>query len=204
MRAILNTIKQITATTLAFITLLMTNSAFAVLIDFDDLNPVYDEEYSCWCDNPLTDQYASQGVLIGGGAWVNGANGHNVMTVGSGGGGLTFIGALPTFVSMNVTSMQGDAIYLEAYGTSGVIERKKTLGWEGLEEGYIPAVANELISFSSDLGITGIFITGFYNLRVEADIDNINFTYASVPEPSSIALIGLGLFGILWRRSKKI
>lgn len=204
MGAILNIAKSIAATAAVFISLTMANSAFAVLIDFDDLNPVYDEVFPCWCDNPLENQYASQGVTFNGGAWVNGADSNNVMTIGSGGAGLAFVGALPTFVSMNVTSLQGDAIFLEAWGTSGLMETKRTLGWVGYEEGYIPAVPNELISFSSDLGISHIFITGFYNLRVEADIDNITFTYAAVPEPSSLALIGLGLFSLLLRRSKTL
>ena len=199
MRATSNMIKSIATLITVCLSLGFANSASAVLIDFNDLNPVYDDVFPCWCDNPLSDQYESQGVLINGGAWVNGSGPNNVMTIGSGGAGLAFVGALPTFVSMNVTSLQGDAIFLEAWGTSGFIESKRTLGWVGVEEGYIPAVPNELISFSSDQGISNIAIMGFYNLRVEADIDNITFTYASVPEPSSLALIGLGLFGILWR-----
>lgn len=202
MRAILKTTHVIAMIIAACISLGMANSAFAVLIDFDDLTPVYDPEFPCWCDNPLTDQYASQGVIFNGGAWVNSdIDSNNVMTTGSGGASISFIGNLPTFVSMNVTSLQGDAIGLEAWGPSGVIAFKQTLGWFGFEEGYIPAVPNELISFSSDVGISSISILGFYNLRVEADIDNINFTYAPIPEPSSLVLISLGLLGIFWRRS---
>lgn len=203
MRATVNRVNYFAAVAAICLSLGFANNALAVLIDFDDLNPVYNEDVICWCDNPLSDQYAAQGLLIGGGAWVNGADSHNVMTIGSGGAALTFVGALPTFVSMNVTSLQGDAIFLQAWGAAGLIETKRTRGWVGFEEGYIPAVANELISFSFDQGISSIGITGFYNLRVEADIDNIKFTYASIPEPSSIALTGFGLLAMFWRRFKK-
>lgn len=200
MREIISAVKYIA--TVVCISLAMVTHAFAVVIDFEDLNPVYDPEFPCWCDNPLTDQYASQGMLINGGAWVIDSDAGKVMRTGAGGAGLQFIGELPTFVSMNVTSLQGDSIALEAWDTFGVISHKQTLGWRGTEEDYIPAVPNELISFSAEQGISAITILGFFNLRVEADVDNIRFTYASVPEPSSVALIGLGLFGILLRNRR--
>lgn len=196
----INTFKYIAVIALTCITLTTATNAHAVLIDFDDLNPVYDSEFPCWCDNPLTDQYLSQGLLIDG-AWVNGENSENVM-VTSNWAALRFVGTLPTFVSMYVTSQRGDAIFLDATSPDGTGESKYTSGWRGPYEEDTPGAVNELISFSSDAGISQISIAGFYNMRTEAVIDNIFYSYSAVAEPSSIALIGLGLLGLLWRRSK--
>jgi len=193
-------LKHVAAITAIGISMGIANSALATLIDFDDLNPVYDPDFPCWCDNPLTDQYLSQGLLIDG-AWVNGENHDNVMLT-SNWASLDFVGVLPTFVSMYVTSQRGDAIYFDASNPSGYGESKHTAGWQGPFEEDIPPIPNELITFSSESGISHIIIQGFYNMRTEAAIDNLTFTYSSVPEPSPIALICLGLFGIAWRRYK--
>jgi len=195
-------IKSIVLITL-FVSLLgMATSSSAVVIDFDDLNPVYDEYDPCWCDNPLTDQYLSKGLLIGG-SWVNGGNSHNIMLT-SNFGWLSFVGELPTFVSFFVTSEHDDAILFNASIADGSNIQKNSAGWLGSDEEYIPAIPNELITFTSELGIKGISIEGFYNLRTGAAIDNLTYTYASVPEPSSIILLGLGLIILTKRRYKKI
>lgn len=194
----INLIKRITIINVLCISFGMANSAYAVLIDFDDLNPVYDPEFPCWCDNPLTDQYLSQGLLING-AWVNGENHQNVMLT-SNWASLNFVGVLPTFVSMYVTSERGDAIFFDARSDTGFIESKHSSGWMYPFEEATEAIPNELITFSSDLGISQITIQGFYGMRTEAVIDNITYTYSAVPEPSSIILIALGLIGIAWRR----
>ena len=36
-------------------------------------------------------------------------------------------------------------------------------------------------------------------------VDNVNFTFAAVPEPTSVAtsLVGLGLLGFMWRRKRQ-
>jgi hypothetical protein len=194
----LNPLKKFSVIATTFITLLLPTTTAATVIDFDDLNPVYDEEFPCWCDNPLTDQYLDQGLSIFG-AWVNGANGNNVMLTANA-ATLEFVGELPTFVSMNVTSHYGDAIFLEFIGTSGYLHSITTSGWQGYEEISTPVIPNEFISFNSEEGIRFINIQGFYNMRIGASIDNLTFTHASIPEPATIALIAIGLLGVLMRR----
>lgn len=174
------------------------NNAFATFIDFDDLNPVYDEVYPCWCDNPLTDQYLSKGLLING-AWVNGGNSQNVMLT-SNWASLNFVGELPTFFSVNINSVHDDAVLLSIYGENGLISEEHTAGWTGPDDEYIPVILNELFSFSAEQGISHIVIQGYYGLRTGAEIDNLNYTYSSVPEPSSLALVCIGLFGLGVRR----
>ena len=109
------------------------SNAHAVFIDFDDLVPVYDPTFPCFCDNPLTNQYESKGLLIEN-AYLNGEStdgGFTFENVLSSGPytTLSFIGELPTFVSMYVTSASGDAIFLSAYGPAGDIGTYQTPGF---------------------------------------------------------------------------
>jgi hypothetical protein len=175
-------------------------TASATVIDFDDLNPVYDELFPCWCDNPLTDQYRDKGLLIHN-AWVNGENAQNSMTTANS-ATLEFVGELPTFVSMNITSVYGDAIFLDFSGTEGYLHSITTAGWLGWEENSTPVIPNEFVSFSSDVGIRYITIQGFWNMRMGGSIDNLTFTNTSIPEPASLALITLGLLGIGFRKCR--
>jgi hypothetical protein len=184
-----------------FSALVMSNNTSATIINFDDLNPVYDEIYPCWCDNPLSDQYLSKGLRIWG-AWVNGENSHNNMLT-SNWTSLEFVGELPTFFSMNINSVHDDAVSISIYGPNGLISDEHTSGWSGPDEEYIPVIPNEFFSFSTTEGISSILIQGYYGLRTGAEIDNLNFTYSSVPEPSPIVLLSLGLFALLFGQRRK-
>jgi len=194
----LTTLKNIAFVTATFSSLALSTNSFATVIDFDELDPVFDEEFPCWCDNPLSNQYLDKGLLISE-AWVVGADHDNSMLT-SNFATLKFVGELPTFISMNVTSIYGDAVILDIYGPSGFLFSPNTSGWRGLEEYSTPEIPNEFVSFSSDTGISYITIQGFYNMRLGASIDNITFTRTPIPEPTSIALITLGLLGLMWRR----
>lgn len=196
----LKAIKKLFITAATIFSLAVANHAIATVIDFDDLNPVFDPENACWCDNPLYDQYVDKGLLIYG-AWVVGGSSQNQMLT-SNWATLEFVGELPTFVSMNVTSVNGDAILLDVYGASGLLYSTATSGWQGLEKYSTPAIPDELITFNSDIGISHIDIQGFYNMRIGASVDNLKFTYASVSEPTPFALLSIGLLGILLRRYK--
>ncbi|RZA00436.1 MAG: PEP-CTERM sorting domain-containing protein, partial [Moraxellaceae bacterium] len=178
----------------------------AVVIDFNDLVPVYDPDFPCFCDNPLTDQYASKGLMIdnaylNGESYDGGLTYENIMLTGPY-TQLNFIGNLPTFVSMLVTSVNQDVIYLTAYSNNGFIESKQTPGYGGPDDDT-PASANFLISFSSATGIKSINIDSFYFLRTGAAIDDLIFTYTPVREPSSLVLLALGLVALGWMRRRK-
>jgi len=196
----LSGLKKIALITAIFGSFASTNNALATIIDFDDLNPVFDLENACWCDNPLYDQYIDKDLLIFG-AWVVGENSQNQMLT-SNWATLEFVGELPTFISMNITSVNGDAVLLDVYGASGLLYSKVTSGWQGLEEYSTPAIPDELITFNSDIGISHIDIQGFYNMRIGASVDNLNFTSTKVTEPTPFALLSLGLLGLLLLRYK--
>lgn len=191
-------LKAFISVTTFLILVMISPLTYAVFIDFDDLNPVYDEEWPCWCDNPLSDEYLDKGLLIYG-AWVNGADSENVMLT-SNWASLEFVGNLPTYVSMNVTSHYGDAIFLDVYGPSGFLFSRTTSGWQGWEEISSPVIPNEFVSFIAEEGIRYITIAGFYGMRIGASIDNLTFTHSTVPESSSVLLVIIGLCTILlWR-----
>lgn len=185
-----------------FSTLLVVTShnAKATFIDFNDLNPVYNEEFPCWCDNPLSDEYLDKGVLIDG-AWVNGGNGQNVMLT-SNWASIQFVDTLPNFISMNVTSHYGDSISLAFYGVDGLLFSHYTSGWRGWEENSTPVIPNEFVSFNTPQGIEYITIQGFYNMRIGAAIDNLTFESRMVTEPSLLFLLLTGLIGLHWKRKK--
>jgi len=181
-------------------------NAHAVVIDFNDLVPVYDPTFPCFCDNPLTDQYASKGLMIdnaylNGESYDGGLTYENILLSGPY-TQLNFIGTLPTFISMLVTTTHDDAIFLTAYGSSGFISSVQTPGYAG-SEGDPLAVPNFLVSFSSASGIKSINIDSYYFLRTGAAIDDLTYTYSSVPEPSSLLLIALGFITIGWKRFGK-
>lgn len=173
-------------------------NAQATFIDFNDLNPVYDEQFPCWCDNPLSDEYLDKGMQIYG-AWVNGENGQNVMLT-SNWASIKFVDSLPNFISMNVTSHYGDSIFLQFFGVNGFLFSHSTSGWQGWEENSTPVIPNEFVSFNASEGIEYVTIHGFYNMRIGAAIDNLTFENRMVPEPSMLLLLLSGLIGLHWKR----
>jgi hypothetical protein len=103
---------------------------------------------------------------------------------------------------MYITSVHDDAIGINVTGPSGSIFSGYTSGYAGPYQST-PQIANEFIAFNSEFGISHIDLQGFYNLRTGAAIDNITYTYAAIPEPSSLLLLGLGLLSVGRRRLKK-
>lgn len=173
----------------------------AVTINFDDIERVTDPENPFWADQPITDQYLSKGLLVDGGylntyyegepdKWVSGPN----YLQGGPYFGLRFVGNLPLFVSLVVTSSHEDVVFLNASCGDGSMLSSETPGWAGPDKNS-PFQAKNLITFSSAHGISHIDISAFYFLRNSAMVDDLVFHY-SVDEPGSLALLLLGLFAI--------
>lgn len=185
----------------------------AITIDFDDLTYVpLDPEWPQFGDNPLTDEYASQGLLISGGfllpygEWSPDPLSQPNFLLGGNFLQLTFIGALPTFVSMYVSSGFDYANILHFYGPDGLLSRMVTSGSMSMEPN-VPYIPNQYVSFSSPTGISHITLEGFFNMRTGTHVDDLTFEYAAVPEPASLALLFLGLLGLSAgqrRRTKRL
>ncbi len=193
----------------ALLTVFMCSYAHAVVINFDDIERVHtDPDDPFWADQELTDQYLSRGLLIDGG-YLNSYDPDSDLIVSGknylqGGPyfGLTFVGKLPTFVSLIVTSSHEDVVYLNALCGDGVTLSQQTPGWAG-PDNNTPFEAKKLITFTSDFGISHIDISAFYFLRTSAMIDDFTYRY-SVPEPAAILLFIMGLLGIYGKRINTI
>lgn len=187
-------------------------NAQAAFIDFDDLTyvPEY-EEWPHFSDTPVTNQYESLGLLVSDGYlmpygsdpdsdpnFVSGPNyllGGTTMT-------FSFIGQLPTYVGMHVSSYRNEAIFMQAFGESGdLVASARTSGFGGPFDD-IPYVPREYITLTSPEGISRIDFWGFFNRNTSAGVDDLTFTFAEVPEPPMNILIGLGLLLVIYRRWK--
>ena len=186
--------------------LLVSLPTYAVVINFDDLTLVpSDPEFPCFCDYPLTNEYESQGLIIDGGFLAEYWEGHENVVSGSNyllGSiylQLNFVGTLPTFVSLIVSAAHEEAIFFDVFGAAGLIDEQQTSGYAG-PYNDTPYTPNQLMTFTSAEGISSIVIEGFYNLRTSAMIDDLTYEYTSVPAPSPLILLGLGLLGLAWRK----
>lgn len=188
---------------------LASGTARAVLIDFDDipyLIPGSDADPTHFAYHPLTDEYLAQGLLIDGGFLTEYASsdtdavsrpnfllGGNFLT-------FSFVDTLPTYVSMYVSEVNEFAVGVSVYGTSGLLYEMLTAGWpaDGSDV-YPPYEPNQFVSFSAPSGISSITLTSVANLRTSAMVDDLTYTVALVPEPSSLALLAIGFAALLWR-----
>lgn len=182
------------------------NLAQATFINFDDL--IYNPEDTAFYSNPLTDQYLSKGLLIGNGYLVQYSSVDPVVSspnylLGGDYLTLTFVGDLPTMVSMYISAWRQEVIYLNATDATGKVTAKQTKGWAGpLDD--TPYTPGQFISFSESNGISEIHLYGAYGMRTSAEVDDLTYTYSSsVSEPTSIVLFGIGLFYLVRRRLYK-
>lgn len=188
-------------------------NAHAVLINFDDLTYVpVDPEDPFFADVPLDTQYLSQGLSISN-AYLTTydsaddpdfISGPNRMLAGGGGEYMTlsFVGALPTFVGMYVAPFSGEMLFLDAYGPGGLLASIHTIGDGGPFNPSAPYVPRQYVTFESAMGISSIDMSAFYSTRLTGYVDDITYTYADVPEPSSLLLFGLGALALGYRRYK--
>lgn len=188
-------------------TAISSSYASAVVINFDDIERVHpDPDDNFWADQPITDQYLSQGLIINNGylnsydSWseyfVSGPN----YLQGGDYVSFSFVGKLPKYVSMFVTAPSKDVAYLGAWCADGSVIWEETPGWAGPDHDT-PFKGKNLITFYSDAGISRINISSFYNLRTSAMIDDLTFLY-EVPEPTPAFLLGFGLLALFGSRAK--
>lgn len=169
-------------------------AAHATLITFDDL--VFASTTGCFCDQPISNQYTSLGLLVDGGFLAQG--GPSVVSppnylLGSNYLTLSFLEPLPTLVTLYVSAENADVIYLHAYNASDRVQSVNTLGWAG-PFNDTPYTPRQFVSLSHADGISRFTLEGFYNLRVEASVDNLFFgAPAAVPAPPILPLMEMGL-----------
>ncbi|MEN0035449.1 MAG: PEP-CTERM sorting domain-containing protein [Cellvibrio sp.] len=179
----------ITALVVTGLMLFSVGKAQAVNIDFDDLNPadlIGDDGYI-----PLTNQYESLGVLFESGAYLLGYSPKSAPNYVNGPGfSIHFLGVLPTYVSMYVGSNLEHKVGIRAYGVNGYFEDRLTDGEvRGMQwEDSTPYRPNQFISFYMPEGISSINLAG----QADTYMDDLTFS-VSVPEPSSLLLLFLGM-----------
>lgn len=198
-----NLYKRVVTSVAVFMSLVFAGNTFAVVINFDDLIPSHDPDYPCFCDYELTNEYADKGLTfhdgyLDGESLDGGLTYQNYLVTGPY-GQIIFVGKFPTFVSMLVTSIHNDAIYLSAWGPDGFLETKKTPGFGGPFDNT-PPEANFYISFTAEKGIRFIDVSAFYFRRSGAIIDNITYTYTSASEPAPFLLMMLGLTVLMGKK----
>ena len=183
-------------------------SAFAEVINFDDLKRISDPESPYWADQPITDYYAGKGLVISDGYLNEYYENDENMVSGpnyiQGGPYLTFyfVGNPPKFVSLVVTSSNGDVVTLGAACGDGSVLTANTPGWAG-PDNDTPFKAKNLITFASDHGISKIDVSAYYFLRTSAMIDDIIFhNNIYLPEPAPFLLLAIGLIALLMGRRR--
>lgn len=186
--------------------LLMCNYSYAVFINFDDIDRIDDP---FWASQPLTTEYLAKGLLIDDGYMGSYGGAPELVVSGPNylqGGpyfNLTFVGELPKFISMIVTSSHDDVVYLDALCGDGSILSKETPGWAGPYYNS-PFAPKQLITFTSEFGISKINISAFYFLRTSAMVDDLTYYYAvPVPESNILMLLIPGLLILLLMRLKE-
>jgi hypothetical protein len=178
----------------------------AELITFDDIVRVPGDD--CFCDHPLTNEYETRGLVIDNGYLVDGITGD-----GNGGGvtapnallggdtlELYFVGKKPTYVEMYVSAAFDQAIFIDIFGDSGLLFSRKTDGYAG-DDNYVYK-DNQLVKLFSAEGISHISMSGYYNLRTSALIDDLCYKY-DVVEPNALFLL-LGTLGFVALRRRNL
>ncbi len=190
----------------------------ATLIDFDDLDYYYpepDEEYDPDANpqNWVRDQYQHLGVIFEG-AFLATQEYSNIdfpsppraITDFQGPGiNIHFTDeVLPNFISFTLSAFLGDRIFIKAYDKDDVlVDEVFTDGWAGTEETSTQYWDNQFVSLTAG-NIKTVTVDALYLRRGDILLDELFFTRSQiVPNPGTIALIGAGLFVLLWMPSKK-
>ena len=186
--------------------IMLSSSAHAVLINFDELNPSAYEDGPYGFPIPLTNEYESQGLVFKYAAYLlEWSESKPIVSspnyIGGPGFGFEFVGELPTSVSFYLGSSSQMAVFIDVLGPNYANHLTSSGenhgGWpEDLGSPYIP---NELFTFYSATGISSVEFSG----RGDVFIDDLIYNYSSqaqVPEPSTFVLLLLGFLGLVASR----
>lgn len=182
--------------------------AHATLINFDELIQAPCTQESC-DPTPVDNQYAALGVMFINAAVYQEVTAPQIVSQPNAvsdwygpGMQIHFTGALPTTVSMYVSAVLQDSIYLTAYGPGGQIGSATTDGWRGTEETSTPYRDQQLITFSGIGAISQINLDSFFSRRGTVVIDDLQFgNQANVPLPATLGLFVSGM-GCLMLRAR--
>ncbi|MCV2355242.1 PEP-CTERM sorting domain-containing protein [Paucibacter sp. B2R-40] len=106
-----------------------------------------------------------------------------------------------TFSSGNVTAVGSNFYAVNLSDAFQAVSLTVTLS-DGTVTSFTPTSVNDSYrGFSSDVAITSLVISG-PGTSLYASIDNLTVGVSAVPEPSSWALMGLGLGGLLLARRR--
>ena len=180
--------------------------AHATLITFAEFpyTPTPGDE-GTWYADPIGEDYAALGVSFNGGSRFGTPGAPALGMVGDNSPSITFTGTLPTFVSLNFSSVYAPvAAFVSAWTLHGSAGRISTGGWDISPEGeWTETPLNSYASFHSPDGISHLLFSNVYGSRITVHVDHLYFgAVSSVPEPGPLALLlaGLGVVGVARRR----
>lgn len=181
--------------------------ANAVTIDFDELDRdayLHDGDLT-----PLSNEYESLGVVFFGLPYLlrdlpgvqPAFSSPNF--VGGPGVGFYFVGVLPTYVSLYVSSSTGSRVWVEAAGPNGYDEGWLTdgevHGMTVVDSDSTPYRPNQFVAFEAAEGIASVSLSS----QGDTAFDNLTFTRpTAVAEPPAVLLLALGLTGLAWQRQR--
>lgn len=175
-------------------------NSHAVVLNFDELNSedfIIDGEI-----RTLGSYYSDLGVVFSDHSFVLkwGFYGEIASTepnyIGGAGTSISFIGELPTFVSLVIFGVGGMATFLEATGPGGYTQLIQSSGEvRSIMDPNLgtPYIHNQLISFSSATGISRISLSG----QAGANFDDLTFIRPSEVNEPPILLLFASYFFIL-------
>ena len=175
--------------------LLIHTSANALMIDFTEVYSSADGPTQTLGGN----EWAAYGITTSNSFWyVSSSDPFDTMGIANANafgnppttGEITFLSTLTT-LSIDWVTLTSNDIYIDAFDAGGVL----------IDSFYFVGTGT---SFGTTTFSGPISSFQFHDSGGTVGISTLNFTYAAVPEPASLLLLGSGLFGFVAMRKKII